>query len=225
MATHRDGEAGLVPVHAAIARHYSTTVARHGPTPRGADWACAPTQRLRFVQLLKVCDFSTPISLVDLGCGYGALLEYLDKRHAGTEIDYLGVDLSPAMLRHARRLWRGRRGARFVLGHASPEAADYTVASGIFNVKNDVPRPDWERFVAHTLGEMHATSRRGFAVNLLAPPRAGRGGSPSLYDAPVGRWAAYCEEELGVVVEVIEGYGMCEYTLLARSRSFTSSGR
>lgn len=225
MAAHRDRETVLASVHAAIARYYSNTVARHGPTPRGADWACAPTQELRFVQLLGMCDFSAPFSLVDLGCGYGALLAYLEKRHARAEVDYLGVDLSRAMLRHARRLWRSRRDARFVLGHASPEIADYSVASGIFNVKNDVPRPDWEGFISHTLGEMRATSRRGFAVNFLAPPRTGWTGTPYLYDAPPERWAAHCEEELGLAVDVIDGYGMREYTLLARSRSFTSNGR
>lgn len=97
--------ADLAPVHAGIAAYYSAKVAKYGATPLGVDWSCVPTQELRFVQLLKLCDFGSPFSFNDLGCGYGALIAYLDRRHAECAVDYLGIDLSEAMLRRARRLY------------------------------------------------------------------------------------------------------------------------
>src|SRR5574337_306833 len=99
----------LAAVHAAIARYYTSTLQAHGATPNGVDWANRPTQELRFVQLLKICDFTAPFSLDDLGCGYGALLAYLAWRHPEAEVDYLGVDLSNEMIAAARRRWRRGR--------------------------------------------------------------------------------------------------------------------
>ena len=57
-------------------------MARTGCDALGVDWPNQGSQYLRFVQLLKICDFGQPISLNDFGCGYGALLEYLAS-HAG----------------------------------------------------------------------------------------------------------------------------------------------
>ena len=214
-AAHEAGP-GLVAVHAAIARYYTDTVQTHGATPHGVDWTCVPTQELRFVQLLKLCDFTAPFSLNDLGCGYGALLAFLAKRHRGCKVDYLGVDLSGAMIAQAHDLWAKRRRTRFLVSHASPRSADYSLASGIFNVRLDPSAARWTRFIATTLEQLHATSRRGFAVNFLAPLPRGITGTPALYRAPPGLWRRYCEQTLGAEVEVLTGYGMREFTLLVR---------
>jgi len=209
--------AGLDALKAGIARYYSGKIERHGPTPLGVDWPCAPTQQLRFVQLLRICDFSVPLSLNDLGCGYGALLTLIGQRHPGAQLDYLGIDLSEAMVAQARRLWRRRRGAAFLAGDRAGRTADYSVASGIFNVRIDQPLPLWEEFVATTLRELAATSAKAFAVNFLAPLPEGMEGKPELYRPAAAPWADFCRREFGAQVSVLDAYGMREFTLLARS--------
>jgi SAM-dependent methyltransferase len=203
-------------LHADIGNYYSQKVKMHGATPLGVDWPCVPTQELRFVQLLRICDFSGPFSLNDLGCGYGALLKFLARRHRGTAVDYLGVDLSPAMLAEASRLWKKRPGTQFMIGHASDRLTDYSLASGIFNVKLHQPRDLWTRFIEETLTTMHTSSRIGFAVNFLSPLPEGVQGVSELYRAPADRWASFCEQRLGTRVERLENYGLKEYTLLVR---------
>jgi SAM-dependent methyltransferase len=204
----------LEAIHDDIARYYTRKIEAHGPTPQGVDWASGPTQALRFVQLLKVCDFSSPVSLNDIGCGYGALRGFLDQRFAGRPVDYLGTDLSQAMVSHARAMWSGRADARFESGPDIPRVADYCVASGIFNVKLLHAQTDWETFVAATLHAMQVASRRGFAVNFLSPLAPGVRGAPELYRPPPREWRTHCETVLDTRVQVIEGYGMREYTLL-----------
>jgi SAM-dependent methyltransferase len=157
-------------------------------------------------------------SLNDLGCGYGALRGYLDEFHPDSAIDYLGIDLAGAMIRRARRLWRRRADARFVVGDACPRTADYGIASGIFNVKLDEPTERWERLIEDTLAQLCDSVRHGFAVNLMAPLPPSRPAPPQLYRAPSDRWIGFCERELGMSVELVAGYGMPEYTLLARKR-------
>jgi SAM-dependent methyltransferase len=210
--------ASLMAVHARIEAYYGDKVARHGATPRGVDWTCAPTQELRFVQLLTLCDFSRPFSLNDVGCGYGALLGFIARHYPEADIDYLGVDLSAAMISRARRRHRGA-GRRFAVGGDIPRIADYGMASGVMNVMLDHPRAVWEEFVADTLRRMHASSRLGFAVNFMAERPDGTG-TAGLYRTDALRWASFCRQELGCTTEVVDGYGMREFTLLARPGRF-----
>jgi SAM-dependent methyltransferase len=199
-------------LHAEVERYYTERVRAHGPSPLGVDWSCLPTQELRFVQLLKVCDFSAPFSLNDIGCGYGALLSFLGKRHRRARVDYLGIDLSPAMIEQATCGWRRHRRDRFMVGHGATRTADYCVASGTFNVKLNHSRKAWEAFIARALQDMNARSRLGFAVNFLHA--RGHGGVPQLYATAPQPWVRFCEDQLGARATVLDGYGLREWTLL-----------
>ncbi len=118
------GRPGLAPTHSAemdgvfrsVEAYYTGKLMEYGASPLGVDWTCNATQWLRFVQLLKLCQFDADFSLNDLGCGYGELAAFLHQRHPGTRIDYLGIDLSAAMVQRARRRHRGEPTTRFVVG-------------------------------------------------------------------------------------------------------------
>ena len=187
--------------------------------PRRLGWTgrAGPPKIFRFVQLLKLCDFSGPFALNDIGCGYGALAAYLDMRHATTEVDYLGVDLSQAMVREARHRFSGA-GRRFVVATSGPRVADYSVASGIMNVRLGHSFDVWEHFVATILRDMRRASRRGFSVNFISntghEANAADALADSLYRTTPQRWIDFCESELGCSVETIDDYGMREFTLL-----------
>lgn len=206
----------LPELHADIARYYTAKVLAHGASPEGVDWGCVPTQELRFVQLLRVCDFTEPLSINDLGCGYGALLGFLRKRHRRSVIDYLGIDLSPAMVDQAQHLWRRYRRATFSVGANNPRIADYSVASGLFNVQQDQPAAWWTLFVQQVLTGLLATSRKGFAVNFLAPLSREMQPKPGLYRTAPDIWMEYCATTLGQQPELLTGYGLNEFTLLVR---------
>jgi SAM-dependent methyltransferase len=212
---------GSVParVYSDIEAYYSARVARYGATPMGVDWSCQATQSLRFVQLLKVCDFSVAFSLNDIGCGYGALAAFLAVRHPKSKIDYLGVDLSRAMIQRARRRHTAPD-RRFTTRTTGFRIADYSVASGIMNVSLGHSRATWEGFVARTLAQMRRTSRLGFSVNFLADATCPRtSADPSvddLYRTSPERWIRYCEDELDCSVKTVADYGMKEFTLLVR---------
>jgi SAM-dependent methyltransferase len=197
-----------------VQAYYEAKLAQHGASPRGVGWSCTATQWLRFVQLLKICSFDTPLSLIDLGCGYGALVAFLADRYPRASVSYLGIDLSPAMVRRARRRYSGNPEIRFRIGRSCPQQADYTVASGIMNIRLGCSIPLWESLVRTTLVDMRRMSRRGFAVNFLAaspvnaPPEM-------LYCPHPATWSRFCEEVLGCAVEVRNDYGLREFTLLA----------
>jgi len=204
-----------VAIHERIAEYYGAKARRHGATPRGVDWESEPMQHLRFVQLLPLFEEGPrPFSLADLGCGYGAMLSFLDERLPGACARYVGADWSDDMLAAARRLHGQRKDATFRADLQAVEAADYCVASGVFNVKLDFAEDEWERYVEATLSSMSQYSRRGFAFNMMASWPGGRS-APELYRSTPERWVAPCEA-LGGRVEVLRRYGMREFTLLVR---------
>jgi hypothetical protein len=198
-----------------VEQYYTQRLRRFGPTPLGVDWSCVPTQALRFRKLLTLCNFDVAFSLNDIGCGYGALLDYIALYHPQSSIDYLGIDVSPAMVRSARKRCFGEL-IRFHRGRESPRPADYSIASGIFNVMLDQPITVWERLIETTLLHLSATSRKGFSVNFVHQPAPGESARSGLYCANPLRWIEFCEKRLGSEVSIIDGYGMSEFTLLVR---------
>jgi len=210
-------------LRAKVRDYYSGTIERHGSTPLGVDWPNAASQYLRFVQLLKDCSFEEPLSLNDFGCGYGALLEYLAMRHAEAEIAYRGIDISASMIAAARARWTDRR-AEFFVGSGCGRIADYSLASGTFNVRLGHPVADWESYIEAMLSDLEACSRTGFAVNFMLP-HDDKPTEDELYRSTPGRWAAFCRKELGCSVRVLRGYGLREFTLLIRRKPQTAAPR
>src|SRR5256884_1528902 len=85
-----------------VNRYYTEKLELHGATARGVDWNSVESQRLRFAQLLKICDCREPFTINDYGCGYGALADYL--RDTGGLFRYCGFDISSSMIARAREL-------------------------------------------------------------------------------------------------------------------------
>ena len=65
-----------------VGRYYSGRLHEHGASARGVDWKSEESQVLRFVQLARVLPPSGPFSVVDYGCGYGALVDFLESESA-----------------------------------------------------------------------------------------------------------------------------------------------
>jgi SAM-dependent methyltransferase len=202
---------------AKVCAHYSNTIRLFGPTPFGVDWRNQAGQQLRFTQLLRICKLDAPFSINDFGCGYGALLGYIVEHHRMAAVEYRGIDLSPAMIVAARRLWSRRPRTSFVVGSSCRRRADYSVASGVFNVRLNEPLDRWESYIEQTLRDLCRSSRRGFAVNFMLPHDDALM-EEELYRSPTRRWVTFCRRELGCIVRPLTGYGLGEFTLLARKR-------
>jgi SAM-dependent methyltransferase len=194
----------------AVQRYYSEKVVAHGPTAKGVDWNDTVSQELRFEQLLKVVDRSAPFTINDYGSGYGALADHLGRR--GYDCTYTGFDISDEMLGQARTL----HGDRFVGRDEDLQPADYTVASGIFNVKLDAPLDEWEAHVFRTLARLDELSTRGFAFNMLTSYSDADRMRADLYYADPLVVFDHCKRTFSRWVALLHDYGLYEFTLLVR---------
>jgi SAM-dependent methyltransferase len=200
------------PLLKSVAEYYTRRLEAHGPTARGVDWNSDEGQTLRFAQLLQVCDPRADFTLNDYGCGYGALLDYA--RDAGYNCRYTGYDVAPAMIQAAAARHARTPDCRFTADRAALQPADYTVASGIFNVKQDTDVAEWHAHVLRTLEDIASLSTRGFSFNVLtgyADPEKTR---PDLYYAEPCALFDWCVRHVSRHVALLHDYGLYEFTLL-----------
>jgi SAM-dependent methyltransferase len=155
-------------------RFYESHVRRFGYGFRGLGFGRRSSQERRFAAAASLGVFHGA-SLLDVGCGFGDLLAWLNAR--GIRPRYTGLDLCLPMIERCRRRFRDDPSARFVHGealtYAPEESYDYVVASGIFGYAAKGLRAR----VQPTLEHLYALSRVGLAVNFLsrAAPRRSPG--------------------------------------------------
>lgn len=200
-------------------QYYDKKLDGHGPIPKGVDWNSEESQELRFEQLLKVCDTSNPFSLNDYGCGYGALVAYMTEQNY--RFVYSGFDLSAQMIDTALKEYGNLRHCAFVSDEESLGVADYTVASGIFNVKLQTSDEEWKGYVLHTLGKMAELSKKGFAFNVLTKYSDPEFMRQDLFYADPLFLFDYCERNFSKFVAVLHDYPLYEFTILVRFLSTT----
>jgi SAM-dependent methyltransferase len=198
-----------------VSDYYSEKLAQHGQTPHGVDWNGAESQNLRFEQLSRVFDRETgPFSVNDVGCGYGALLDFLHTKHQISS--YLGTDISEQMVTAARDRHAAHKHARFILAADPDGIADYTVASGIFNVRLKQSDDVWQDYLAATLDMLNKTSRHGFAFNCLTAYSDASKKRDYLYYGDPCFWFDHCKRRYSRNVALLHDYGLWEFTILVR---------
>ena len=196
-----------------VGEYYSGRIREHGASARGVDWNSEESQVLRFTQLARVLPDTGSFSVVDYGCGYGALVTFLERR--GQKFQYQGFDISTDMIDRAREDHRGGD-LRFTASEAELEPADYTVASGIFNVKLDTPVEDWTAYVLHTAATLDRLGTRGFAFNMLTSYSDADRMRSDLYYGDPCFYFDHCKRAFSKQVAVLHDYGLYEFTVLVR---------
>lgn len=197
-----------------VASYYSEKLAEHGDTPRGVDWNGEESQALRFMQLCKILPSSNEFSLNDLGCGYGALLDYLKVKHPS--YNYLGVDISTDMIRTAGQRHAASFRARFIAGAEPDQGADYGVASGIFNVRLGRTDAEWLKYIQSILDVLDRTSNLGFSFNCLTSYSDEDKKRDYLYYADPCQLFDLCKHRYSRQVALLHDYGLYEFTILVR---------
>jgi SAM-dependent methyltransferase len=198
-----------------VATYYALKLAEHGHTSRGVDWNGEVSQTVRFAQLCRIIATNAPnFSLNDLGCGYGALLDYLQGKHA--TCTYLGVDVSHEMIKAAEQRHAAAAQARFITSSEPDQLADYGVASGIFNVRLGRTDTEWFDYLQTTLDVLNHTSRIGFSFNCLTSYSDQNKKRDYLYYADPCQLFDLCKRRYSRQVALFHDYGLYEFTILVR---------
>ena len=197
-----------------VADYYSKKLAEFGECAKGVDWNSEEVQVLRFEQLFLITGQLRNYSLTDLGCGYGAMYDYLVTLNP--DVVYHGVDISKDMIDAANRQHAHHPKARFTQASEPDRITDFCVASGIFNVKLGRSNDEWAAYLLATLDVLNRNSSRGFAFNCLTSYSDQEKMRADLYYADPLYLFDLCKRKYSRHVSLIHDYGLYEFTILVR---------
>jgi SAM-dependent methyltransferase len=189
---------------------YSKNIDEFGLDAKSVGWGTQEKQDLRFKKLLGVIEDKSELFTVnELGCGYGELVKYC-KRNDFNLGTYHGYDISEKMLEAAKE-YIGGENVRLYHESEIKTQADYTIASGIFNVRFDEDKEAWGNFVKNTISHMYKSSNKGIAFNFLTKYVDWE--AEDLYYADPAFYFDFCKRELSKYVNVIHDYNLYEFTI------------
>ncbi len=198
--------------------YFEERLTTHGATARGVDWNSETAQELRFSQLIKVIPAAQPFSLMDYGCGYGALAGYLLRLGYGMDT-YVGFDVLDSMVVKAREVYQAFPQCVFTSKITDLAPVDYSIASGIFNLKLETSFDDWTQYVVSELHKINDLSHKGFSFNMLTKYSDAQYMRPHLYYADPCYLFDYCKRNFSRNVALLHDYEVYDFTIIVRKSS------
>jgi len=204
-----------IPNYDQAKNYFEERLNNHCASARGVDWNSETAQELRFSQLIKIIDQTRPFSLLDYGSGYGAMADYLLRLHYPME-SYTGFDVLERMGAKGREIHIGMPQCSFSSSFQELTQADFTIASGIFNLKLETPFDKWTQYVTGELHKMNDLSRKGFSFNMLTKYSDLEFMRPHLYYADPCYLFDYCKTHFSRNVALLHDYEVYDFTILVR---------
>ena len=197
-----------------IIAYYDNKLKKYGDNFRGVDWNSLESQNLRFKKLLKVIQKEEKyFTLLDYGCGYGAMLNYICDFY--NNFDYTGFDISKAMIQEARNKSL-ISGVSWYNKIDRKKKFDYVIASGLFNVKLDFKKNEWFNYIIETLDQINYYSKKGFSFNILSEYSDKDRRKNKLYYANPNILFNHCKLKYSKYVSLIHDYPLYEFTIIVK---------
>ena len=151
-----------------IRNYFRKTFNDHGESSEGLDYNGRQSHYLRLGVLVNELNAFENFSINDLGCGFGSLLDALYGSGRNNS-DYTGYDLVEEMILLGQKNWTAKNPRlKFISGGTEAlKMADYSVASGTFNIKQDSSHDDWHNYVLECLKDMMLHTKIKLVVNFL----------------------------------------------------------
>ncbi|MCX6237718.1 MAG: methyltransferase domain-containing protein [Bacteroidia bacterium] len=127
-------------------------------------WGNEKDQKLRFEVLFRGLNPTGKI-ILDVGCGFGDLVKYLDEKTNG-DFQYIGIDVAEKLISHARSKY-GQPKREFYTGDiftVNLPQIDISVLSGALSLKVD----GVQQYAHETMKRMYEISQEAASLNFLS---------------------------------------------------------
>jgi SAM-dependent methyltransferase len=151
---------------AVIARFYERLLRQHGRTPRALAERSSDKDQEFYEHLFDGVELPEHLSVLDIGCGMGDLIDFLQLRQA--QIDsYLGIDLVGAFIDICQKEYLPPCRFRHI-NFVSPAFAPHEQFDLVVNMGVLVSRVfQYEAYVEYCVGKMIALSKRYVLFNVI----------------------------------------------------------
>lgn len=193
--------------------HYEKKFEMYGPSSMGVDWGEEEKNlNLRYEKMLAVLQdsgLSLP-SLLDVGCGFGGLLRYVNTK--GINLCYTGVDVAENMIKWARKSFPENE---FFLGDVleiiNDKQYDYTVCNGILTQKLNIAALAMDEYAHKLIRRMYDLCLEGIAFNVMTTKV--NHFANNLYYRNPGELLSWCMSEITPHFKIDHAYPLFEYTI------------
>lgn len=137
-----------------------------GGTVGALGWRRVESQVKRFEVIASIGDLSGR-TLLDAGCGYGDLKEFLDQRFSG--FTYIGIDQMPEFIAEAKARYANHPDTHFSQTDFTTvdfPSVDFVIASGALGYRCDDPN-----FYTDMIRKMYQAATQAFVFNMLDATR------------------------------------------------------
>lgn len=185
---------------------YNTRFDQYGRDIKTVGWGSESSQHLRFDVLFRGIDPKGK-TILDVGCGFGDLIPYLEKRTDG-DFKYIGIDVAEKLVSDASAIYRDT-GREFYTGDifsVKVSPVDISVLSGALSFKTD----GIEVYAHDTMKKMFDLSREAASLNFLTKYVDFELEKNQHYQPE----AVFCwAKQLSKRVNLIEDYPLYEFTV------------
>ncbi len=90
-----------------LKEHYEKTFFQHGPNAKGVDWGSDEKHCLRLTEMVSrlIPSLKNGEKILDVGCGYGELINVIKQNFELNNINYIGLDPCENMINKALELF------------------------------------------------------------------------------------------------------------------------
>lgn len=202
---------------APVARIYGRRLDQCGATAKGVFWRDESWQQRRFARLCEIfapADAATGgVTINDFGCGYGAFFDFIADQPVMTASCYYGYDISQEMIAACRDRITDPR-ATFIRKMWATKHADYTFASGTYNLNGHADPKAWQEYVEASLRQLWHRTGKALAFNMLRVDEAEK--FDGLYYIEPDSMLNFCRQHLSENIEVFDERPMPDVTYFVR---------
>jgi ubiquinone/menaquinone biosynthesis C-methylase UbiE len=152
-----------------IKNFYLRTFKKFGPSPKGVGWYNKIKTQKRYKNLLRLIKFynnKRKYSLLDVGCGYGELINFCNKKKI---LKYHGIDLVQEMIHYAKKKYHNFSNFTFENKNlfSINKKFDYIICNGVFTLRSSLSNRQMISYVKKCINHIYKISKIGFAFNTM----------------------------------------------------------
>ncbi len=156
-----------------ISQHYENCLEKNGTNYKGLDWPNFEDLQTRYKVMVDLFNFKSAkdnFSVLDLGCGYGEIIEFLKKNNLENKIDYYGIDLSEKMIESAKKKYPGKnfKCQDILLNPLPDNNFDYIIMNGLFTEKRELSYDYMWEFFQNFIETVFKSCKIGIAFNVMS---------------------------------------------------------
>ncbi|RJQ60606.1 MAG: class I SAM-dependent methyltransferase [Stygiobacter sp.] len=207
----KNNDLGNLDINTVLIKHYEKCYQEFGVNPKASEWSDPNHLQLRYLTMMKIIkDANIPVSILDVGCGFGFLLDFLIEKGFNIK-NYVGIDVAPSVLDAAKKRHPGFNFINSDINDPDLELPcfDYVLTNGMFNLKLNINSDYMSNFFYKTINNMFRFCNVGIAFNVMST-HVNFKNDNLFYQDPVSV-LSYCLKEMSRFTCLHHDYPLYEY--------------